>query len=194
MPRTTAVAALLVSIALLAGCSGEKTPGDASGQEPAASTPVEEEAPPSSETPPAPAASPTEPCALLPGESVAEQLGVEEVAASPVPEQSTEDGAKVYVCEYADGAEPLGALTISVHEGNQIDAPAMIDAVKGNYTAPQDVPSVGEAAATFEDADSRYLASAKVLDGTPVMVMWVGAKDYAADQLTPMVKKAIDQL
>jgi hypothetical protein len=192
MSRTTAVAALLVSLVLLAGCSEEKTPGQATNSDPTASTPAD--APPTETEEPASPASPTEPCALLPGTSVAEQLGVEEVAASPVPEQSTEDGAKVYLCEYADGAEPLGALTISVHEGNQIDAPAMIDAVKGNYTAPKDVPGVGEAAATFEDADSRYLASAKVLDGTPVMVMWVGAKDYAADQLTGMVKTAIDRL
>lgn len=193
MPRTAAVAALLVSISLLAACSGEKTPGEAAAPEPTASTPAEE-APPSSEASPAPAAGPTEPCALLPGESVAEQLGVEDVTANPVPEQSTDDGAKVYLCEYSGGADPLGALTISVHEGNQIDAPAMIEAVKGAYTAPQDVFGVGEAAAIFEDEDSRYLASAKVLDGTPVMVMWVGAKDLGAAQLTGMVKQAIDQL
>lgn len=190
MWKIPTIVGVLVSLVLVAGCS-EKAPAEQASPE---TTPDTETA--TSADAAAAAGDPTQPCTLLPGKTVGEQLHIRKVAAEPTAERAAGNGAKVYMCQYTASAAgtPVGVLSVSVYEGNQITAPAMIDAVKGNYSAPRDVPGVGEAAATFEDQDKRYLAAAKVSSGTPVMVMYIGAKTTTPEILTALVQPAIEQL
>lgn len=190
MLRIHASAVLLVSLGLIAGCA-EDTPSDPAASESTASSATQTST--SSEAAAA-GGSPSEPCALLPADAVAEQFDIGDVTAETVPEQTSDDGAKIHVCQYTGAGTELGALTVSVHEGNQISPPAMMDALKSQYTASQDISGVGEAAVTFEDEDSRYLAAARVVSGTPVMVMFVGPKTATADEMTALVQPAIARL
>lgn len=192
MPRLSAIAVLLVWVVLIGGCTAESTPGQAGPDEPSqpASTTVARRNQPS----PADPSDPSKPCALLPGETVARSLGVSAVTATPLPRQ-TDAESEAYICDYStDDGAPLATMSITVFKNNLIDAPTMIDSVTGKFTAPADVTGIGEAAATFEDENARYLAAAKIVADTPMMVMLIGLKDTTVEQLTGLAGPVIDQL
>lgn len=198
MPRTTTLAVLLVSVCLIVGCSA-KVVGQAVAAEPASSGAAEppSSAPPASE--PAVGRA-SEPCELLTGEDVGKHLGIGEVTAESSPGETIEENVTIYPCDYVGDGEPLGVLSISLYDApgdteQFLDASTVIAGVKEEgQTAQKDIPGVGEAAVTYEDEDGRYLAAAKIRPEAVVMAIWAGGKNLTVEQLTPMVKQAIDKL
>lgn len=140
---------------------------------------------------------PAEPCGLLSGDQVGEQFDISTVNGRSQPTQTAPgNGAKVYACEYLADATgtSLGALSVSVHNGNAIRPERMIASVRAQRQGARDVPELAGPAVLFDDHESKTLATAKMVSGTPVMVMFIASPRATKDMLVALVEDAAGRL
>ncbi|WP_329054770.1 DUF3558 family protein [Amycolatopsis sp. NBC_01488] len=176
--RTLAV--VLVAFAALTACS--------SGDKPSSSAPK-----PSSSANPAAAAA-LDPCALLPADAVSKALALDNLKAVPGPSRDTSaNGGKSRSCEYQLDGKAAGALAVTRYEGRQGKPAEMVASIKKGKPGATDVQGFPDGAVFYVDEQkTATLASAELVSGTPVLVNYTGPAKMTAEQMAPLVKKALD--
>lgn len=180
--RTLAV--VLVAFAALTACS--------SGDKPS-STPSSAAPKPSSSANPAAAAA-LDPCRLLPADAVSKALFLDNLKAVPGPSRDTSaNGGKSRSCEYQLDGKAAGALAVTRYEGRQGKPQEMVASIKKGKPGAQDVPGFPDGAVFYIDEQkTATLASAELVSGTPVLVNYTGPAKMTADQMAPLLKKALE--
>lgn len=180
--RTLAV--VLVAFAALTACS--------SGDEPS-KTPSSPAPKPSSSANPAAAAA-LDPCALLPADAVSKALFLDNLKAVPGPSRDTAtNGGKSRSCEYQLDGKAAGALAVTRYEGRQGKPQEMVASIKKGKPGAQDVQGFPDGAVYYVDEQkTATLASAKLVSGTPVLVNYTGPAKMTAEQMSPLLKKALE--
>ncbi|WP_460437732.1 DUF3558 family protein [Amycolatopsis stemonae] len=181
--RTLAV--VLVASAALTACS--------SGAEPA-KTPTSSSAPkPSTSAKPA-AAADLDPCVLLPADAVSKALFLDNLKAVPGPSRDTSaNGGKSRSCEYQLDGKAAGALAVTRYEGRQGKPQEMVASIKKGKPGAQDIQGFPNGAVFYtEEQKTATLASAELVSGTPVLVNYTGPAKMTADQMAPLLKKALE--
>ncbi|MCR6484208.1 DUF3558 family protein [Amycolatopsis sp. OK19-0408] len=181
--RTLAV--VLVAFAALTACSS----GDEPSSAPASSAPK----PSSSAANPAAAAA-LDPCALLPADAVSKALFLDNLKAVPGPSRDTAtNGGKSRSCEYQLDGKAAGALAVTRYEGRQGKPQEMVASIKKGKPGATDVQGFPNGAVYYvDDQKTATLASAELVSGTPVLVNYTGPAKMTAEQMSPLLKKALE--
>ena len=181
--RTFAV--VLVAFAALTACSSEDKPAPSSS---AAPKPAPKPAPSTNA-----AAAALDPCKLLPAEAVSKALFLDNLKAVPGPAQnSTANGGKARSCEYEHDGKAAGALAVTRYEGKQGKPAEMVASIKKAKPGATDVPGFPDGAVYYvDDQKTATLASAELVEGTPVLINYTGPAKMTADQIAPLVKQAL---
>ncbi|MGW4520301.1 DUF3558 family protein [Amycolatopsis sp. NPDC004378] len=181
--RTLAV--VLVASAALTACS--------SGAEPAKTPPSSSAPKPSTSAKPA-AAADLDPCVLLPADAVSKALFLDNLKAVPGPSRDTSaNGGKSRSCEYQLDGKAAGALAVTRYEGRQGKPQEMVASIKKGKPGAQDIQGFPNGAVFYtEEQKTATLASAELVSGTPVLVNYTGPAKMTADQMAPLLKKALE--
>ncbi|MEU4517572.1 DUF3558 family protein [Amycolatopsis sp. NPDC024027] len=181
--RTVVVA--FVAFAALTACSS----GDEPSKAPSSSAAPKPKPAPSTNA----AAGALDPCKLLPAEAVSKALFLDNLTAVPGPVQdNAASGGKARTCEYQHDGKAAGALAVTRYEGKQGKPAEMLASIKKAKPGAQDVPGFPDGAVYYVDGQkTATLASAELVEGTPVLVNYTGPAKMTPEQIAPLVKQAL---
>ncbi|WP_370944883.1 DUF3558 domain-containing protein [Amycolatopsis sp. cg5] len=168
---------LISALALVsAGCSSDEKPAAAPKPTPSKAVTLKE------------------PCAVLAGDAVGKAIERQSVTGAPGPDQNTAaNGGKAKTCVYSAEGKQVGALAVTRYDGNKVKPDAMIASIKEKKPGARDVSGLAEGALYYvEEAKTATLVAAKVVGGVPILVSYSGPAKMTVEQMTPLVKQAID--
>jgi hypothetical protein len=135
-----------------------------------------------------------EPCSLLSGDAVGKAISVEGVTGKAGPSQTDPvNKGQSKTCVYTGGGKEVGALAATRYEGNKVTPAEMIASIKTKKPGAVDVAGVGEGAVYYtEPGTTATLAAAKIVNGVPTLVSYVGPEKMTQEMIAPLVKQAVD--
>jgi hypothetical protein len=162
---------------LLAGCGAGQSP------QPAAAPPPT----------PAVTADPNKPCTLLSPEAVGAVFRTGDMTSQPRPDQPSPNGYVIRECEYFTAGRSVGGLSVRIADGTT-SATQYTDRLRQRTPGAQPVAGVGEAALYYLDQETQgaLVHAAKAWHGKTMSISYIGSSRASQEQLTALVKQAID--